>query len=177
MTLERRLDMLDEFVAIDLETTGLYPVRGDRVIEVGAVRVTGGKLQEEYCSLIFCEKPIPEEVYSVNNISNEMLRGAPEPITVFSELRSFLGNSILVAHHAKFERAFLRREFRRLGWKFSNRVLCSLSLCRERLSELPNYRLETVANHLFGGKEGDQVHRAIEDARLVARVWMDVGER
>lgn len=167
--------MLDEFVAIDLETTGLYPLRGDRVIEVGAVRVKGGRFQGEDCSLIYCERRIPKVVHDINNISSAMLREAPDPLTVFSDLRSFIGKSILVAHNAKFDRAFLRHEFRRLGWKFSNRVRCSLTLCRERLLELPNYRLETVAKHLFGETEGEQIHRAVDDARLVARVWMEVG--
>jgi DNA polymerase-3 subunit epsilon len=166
-----------EIVAFDVETTGLSPHRGHRVIEIGAVRIVNGAFAEEFNSLIDCGGSISMSAQRIHGITPTMLHGQPPPAVAFAAFRDFIGQAPLVAHNASFDMSFLRHEFGRLGWPLPNRFLCTLEACRRRLRVLPDYRLETVARHLFGQlPAGSRQHRAIDDARLVARVWVALGE-
>jgi DNA polymerase-3 subunit epsilon len=162
-----------EFIACDVETTGLSPSRGHRVIEIGAVRVKNGTPVKEFHSLIACGRGITKGARQIHGISEAMLQGQPEPQTVFAAFRTFIGQTPLAAHNAAFDLDFLRSEFSRLGWSLTNPTLCTLQASRRRLPWLPNYRLETVARHLLGDLPADTwLHRALGDARLVAKVWL-----
>lgn len=160
-------------VAVDLETTGFSPFRGDRVIEVGAVAVESGVIVCEFSTLVRVPRTIPLKASSVHSITNRMLEGQPLPEEVYPAFRDFIGGSTLVAHNARFDLAFLVHELGRLGMSLPNRHVCTLSLARRRLPGLRDHRLETVCRHLFGGvPEGIMQHRALDDARLTARVWL-----
>lgn len=166
------------YVVIDVETTGLSPGYGDRVIEIGAVAVDGCEIMAEFGSLVQVDKNIPRHVSRIHGITNDMLVDQPLPDEVYPALRDFIGGALLVAHNARFDVAFLRHEFGQLGLRFDNRSVCTLELARRRLPRLPDHRLETVCRHLFGGlPEGTRLHRALDDARLTARVWWELGER
>ena len=160
-------------VVFDVETTGLPPMLGHRIIEIGAVRLENGTITTSFHSLIACGRPISKGAQRVHGITDDMLRGRPPPEEVFENFRAFIGKSMLVAHNARFDRSFLRNEFGRLGWGLPNRMLCTLKLSRRLLPGLPNYRLETVARHLFGRLSADAMqHRALDDANLTAKVWL-----
>jgi len=164
-----------EAVAIDVETTGLSPACGHRVIEIAAVRVSGKGLGEAYHSLIDCGRKISPNARKVHGITDAMLRGQPLPELAFDNFRQFVGNSDLVAHNAAFDGAFLRHEFGRLGWQFNNRMHCTLAMSRRHFSDLADHRLETVLRHLFPG-EGETLrpHRALDDARAAGRIWLAI---
>jgi DNA polymerase-3 subunit epsilon len=165
-------------VAVDVETTGLSPQRGDRVIEVGAVAIEKKQIAEEFHTLIQISKRIPMQAQLIHGITNEMLVGKPKPEEVFPQFREFMRNSILVAHNAQFDIGFLRHEFGRLGMGLSNQYHCTLELSRVRYPRLRDHRLETVCRHLFGHSiDTIQEHRALTDARMVARVWMEMMKR
>ena len=160
-------------VVFDVETTGLSPMRGHRIIEIGAVRLEKGTITTSFHSLIACGRPISKGAQRVHGITGDMLSGRPPPEGVFVDFRAFIGKSVLVAHNTRFDRSFLRNEFGRLGWGLPNRMMCTLKRSRRRLPELPNFRLETVARYLLGDLPKDiRLHRALDDARLVARVWL-----
>lgn len=160
-------------VVIDVETTGLSPGNGDRVIEVGAVAMREGTVIAEFTSLIRVPKPIPQHVSRIHGITNKMLVDEPPPDDVYPALRVFIGSSVLVAHNARFDLGFLRHEFGRLGLPFANRSVCTLELARRRFPRLPDHRLATVARCLLGDLSDDmRLHRALDDARLTARVWL-----
>jgi DNA polymerase-3 subunit epsilon len=162
-----------EVVAFDVETTGLSPHRGHRVIEIGAVRIVNDVFAEEFHSLIDCGGSISMSAQRIHGITPAMLRGQPPPAAVFAAFRAFIGQVPLAAHNAAFDMSFLRNEFSRLGWPLPNRTLCTLEACRRRLRMLPDYRLETIARRLLGPLPPEsRKHRALEDARLVARVWV-----
>jgi DNA polymerase-3 subunit epsilon len=168
----------NEIVAIDVETTGLLPMRGHRVIEIAAVRISGNGLGETFHSLIDCGRPVPFGVQEIHGITDEMLIGQPDPALVFDRFRRFVDNSVLVAHNAAFDRAFIRNEFGRLGWNFTNRMQCTLALSHRVLPGLPDHRLETVFQHLFpDDAKTIQLHRAINDARVAARIWLKMKKR
>jgi DNA polymerase-3 subunit epsilon len=170
--------MKQRYVSFDVETTGLYPQRGDRIIEVGAVSLEDGTVVDEFHSFLNAGKLIPLTAQKIHGIHGEMLTGKPGPEEVMPRFMAFISNSVLIAHNAKFDMTFLRYELARLGRSLPNRYLCTLEIIRKAYPELPNYRLETVYNHLLGDlAEGSRRHRAIDDARLVARIWLEFERR
>lgn len=163
------------FIAIDVETTGFSPSRGDRVIEVGAVVVEQRRIVDEFQSLVNINKRIPSPATLIHGITNDMLDGQPAAEDVYPKLRTLFSGATLIAHNAQFDVRFLRHEFGRLGFGLQNKYLCTLEMCRKQFPGLRDHKLETVCRHLFG-QQGEEVrmHRALGDARLVARVWMEM---
>lgn len=161
------------FVAVDCETTGLYPWRGDRIIELAAIKVHGGKLRVKFEHLIDCGRSVPKEVQKLNGITDEMLAGQPKPERAFRDFLNFIGEEKLIAHNASFDRSFLQSELERLGLSLANPMECSLHLSRQKLPDLPNHRLVTVFRHLFPEEiRWVKAHRALVDAWMVAMIWI-----
>lgn len=164
------------FIVFDLETTGFSAPRGDRIIEIGAVAVENGAPAAEFHALIDPGRPIPRAARRVHGITDAMVRGLPRFEAILPRFHAFIGQSALVAHNAPFDLTFLRHEFGRCGLGLPNFHHCTLQLCRRCLPQLPNHRLETVAEHLFGKADPRiALHRALADARLTAKVWVAVG--
>jgi len=167
----------DRYVALDVETTGFSPPNGDRVIEIGAVAIEGQRIVDEFSSLIDVDKRIPWQVQQVHGITNEMLSGQPKPDEVWSEFYKFISGSILVAHNASFDIRFLRHEFGLLRMSLNNRALCTLKMSRKLYPHLPNHKLETVSRYLLGESCNQmQMHRALDDAKLAAMIWLEMGK-
>jgi len=165
-------------VALDVETTGLSPRNGHRIIEIGAVSIEGDRITEEFESLVNVERKISSNVQRIHGISNEMLVNQPKFEELFPRLRSFLKNNIIIAHNARFDRDFLRHEAGRMSMTLNNRYICTMEMSRKRYPELPNYKLDTVYRHLFGAIVTDiRRHRALDDARMAARIWMEMVKR
>lgn len=164
-------------VVVDVETTGLSPLAGHRIIEIGAISLKEGRLIDEFESLVDCGRTISKSAQRINGITDMMLRNQPKPKFVFNGFRNFIGDSTLIAHNANFDRLFIRHEFERLGWQFLNHTICTLDLSRRMIPSLPNHRLETVARYLFGTLlDTAPRHRALADARLTARVFVALKE-
>lgn len=160
-------------VVFDIETTGLSPLRGHRIIEIGAVRLEEGEIVEEFTSLIDAGRPVSRGALRVHGICDEMLQGQPAADDVLARFRRFIGRRTLVAHNAAFDSGFLRADFGRLGYNLSNRIECTLRLNRRCLPHLSNHSLETVYRHLGGAMDASiRRHRALDDARMAARVWV-----
>jgi DNA polymerase-3 subunit epsilon len=167
----------NRYVALDVETTGFSPQNGDRVIEIGAVVIEEQSIVAEFSSLIDVDTRIPCHVQQVHGITNEMLSGEPKPDEIWSEFYKFIAGSILVAHNASFDIGFLRHEFALLGMSLNNRSLCTLKMSRKLYPHLPNYKLETVSRYLLGKScEQMQMHRALDDAKLAAMIWLEMGK-
>jgi DNA polymerase-3 subunit epsilon len=163
------------YVALDVETTGLSPRNGHRIIEIGAVAIEDGRIREEFQSLVNGERRISSKIQRIHGISNEMLVNQPKFEELFPQLRSFLKDSIIVAHNARFDRDFLRHEMRRLSVTMMNRFVCTMEMSRQCYPGLPDYTLDTVYRHVFGEIPVDiRRHRALDDARMAARIWMEM---
>ena len=161
---------LDEavYTVLDLETTG-GSAASDRILEVGAVAVEGMRLGREYSTLLDPGVPIPIFIAAMTGISDAMIVNAPSFPAVAESLLEFLGDSVLVAHNLPFDRGFLNRELARcMGWRISNESLCTVRLGRRLLPQLPDRRLDTVADY-YGISITDR-HRALGDARATARI-------
>lgn len=159
-------------MVVDVETTGLFP-GFDRIIEIGAVAIEGGCIVDEFGTLICVARNIPRHVQCIHGINNRMLIGKPKSEEVIPQLAEFISKSALVCHNAKFDLGFLRQEFMLCGIRLNNLHHCTLTIARQRFPRLPNHRLETVYRHLFGAlPKGIDRHRALDDARLTAKIWM-----
>jgi DNA polymerase-3 subunit epsilon len=162
-------------VVVDVETSGMSTGNGGRVIEVGAVVLEGGVIVSEFESLINSGASIHYGAYRVHGISADMLYGKPLPEEVWVGFRNFAGDAKLVAHNAPFDSAFIRHELARLGLDLPNRWHCTVRLARQKLPQLHNHKLDTVYRYLFGGlPESVKRHRALDDARMAARIWEEL---
>ncbi len=173
MSDHKRRESKIKSVVFDVETSGLSPRSGHRIIEIGAVVLEGKIIVGEFHTMIDSGCAIDPRAEAVHGITSEMLRGNSTPDEAFPLFQEFIGNSQLIAHNARFDIGFLRTEFERLGFRLSNTVHCTLSLSRRLYPRLFNHRLETVYRHLCGEiNETTQRHRALDDARLTAEVWL-----
>jgi len=169
---------MNRIVIVDTETTGLSVKNGGRVIEIGAVVLENGLIVAELTTLINTGAVISYGAFRVHGISQQMLTDKPTPEDVWPEFVEFVGDSPLVAHNAPFDRAFVQHELCLLGLPTANNWHCTLMHARRKLPRLSNHRLETVYSHLFGGLPKDvQRHRALDDARMAARVWMELQQK
>jgi DNA polymerase-3 subunit epsilon len=164
---------LGRHVVVDLETTGLSPRHGHRIIEIGAVAVERGAIVDEFTTLIDAGVPIPTTVQAIHGITDEMLEGQPKPEEALLRFYDFITDSVLVAHNAVFDIRFLRHEFARLKMGLPHRHICTLEMSRRRFPRLADHTLETIYLHLFPDPAFlRQNHRALDDARMTAKIWL-----
>ncbi|BBF44789.1 DNA polymerase III polC-type [Lachnospiraceae bacterium KM106-2] len=153
--------MIDSFVAVDLETTGLSP-EANEIIEIGAVRVRNGKVVARMSQLINPNVPLTDKVRELTGIQDEMLITQPVWSEVVDEVEEFLGDDILLGHNIKFDYSFLKQNFYKVKKKFEHDTLDTLYLSRMLLSELPSKSLGNLCNHY--GIVNECAHRAVSDA-------------
>jgi DNA polymerase-3 subunit epsilon len=161
-------------VVVDVETTGMSAAKGERVIEIGAVRVVNGQLEERFSSLISTSRPISPGALSVHRITPNMLADQPASEEVFGAFARFIASDILVAHNAGFDMRFLKAEFERLGQRLTNSHYCTLKLSRLCFPDLRSHKLEVLGRYLFGDLTGIRHHRALDDAELTARLMLHI---
>lgn len=151
-----------DFIAFDLETTGIQP-KTDAVVEIGAVRFRGTEVVETFCTLINPGRPIPPEASAVNGITDDMLADKPGIHTVLTDLADFCGGLPLVAHNAPFDFKFLLAAVEKYRARAPKGiVLDSCALARIVFPGIFNYKLGTLVRH-FGFPNGT-FHRAEEDS-------------
>lgn len=151
-----------DFIAFDLETTGIQP-KNDAVVEIGAVRFNNGRPGETFCTLINPGRPIPPEASAVNGIMDDMVADKPGIETVLTELADFCGDLPLVAHNAPFDFKFLLAAVEKHRARAPKGVvLDSCQLARIVFPGMFNYKLGTLVRH-FGFPSGT-FHRAEEDS-------------
>lgn len=168
------------FVVVDLETTGAGP-GAHAITEIGAVRVRGGIVDDEFSTLANPGAPIPAQITLLTGITNAMVATAP---ALEEALAAFLAWSrrtcptddgaadpILVAHNARFDVGHLRGAARALGLPWDEpRIVDTLALARKAWSrtDVPNHKLGTLA--AFVGSPARPTHRALDDARATVDV-------
>lgn len=164
------LDAAD-YVVLDVETTGSGPTSG-RVMEIGAYRVSRGRIVADFQTLVNPLEPIPEFVIGLTGITEQMVADSPRFDEIAREMLGFIGESVLVAHNSDFDVRFLNCEIGRLypRRKMFNASLCTLRLSRRLLPGLLNYRLHTVAEHCRVPIRNR--HRAAGDAEATAHIFI-----
>ncbi|NJC26942.1 exonuclease domain-containing protein [Neolewinella antarctica] len=150
-----------EYAIIDVETTGGRASR-DRVTEVGIVIYDGEKIIDSYQTLVNPETRIPAGIIQLTGITMEMVADAPKFCEVARKIVEITEGRIFVAHNSRFDYDFIREEFRRLGFTFMRKQLCTVRLTRKTYPGLRSYSLGNLTKH-FGIKL-DNHHRAFADA-------------
>ena len=150
-----------DFVAFDLETTGL-DARTESIIEIGAVRIRGGEVADKFTCFAQPGHPLSAKTVSLTGITDEMLKNAPSPEKAVDAFLDWAGDLPLCAHNAAFDTGFIREHCGRSGRKFDPLYFDTLILAQYLCPKLPNHKLDTVANAL--GLPPFQHHRAYDDA-------------
>ncbi len=164
----------DEFVVFDIETTGLS-TSGDAVTEIGAVLVSHGEVTETFSEYVDPERHIPENITELTGISDETVAGAPKIDEVLTRFLEFCGGRPLVAHNANFDTGFLRAAASKYHIPFENSYIDTLAMSRYVNTELTRHTLDTVA--AFYGLDKFDHHRAFEDAKVCAFIFLKMAER
>lgn len=174
--LDERVDedlSLDDagFIVFDLETTGAK-APPCRIIEIGAYLVKGGTIVDEFHSLVDPGEAIPPFISGLTGISGEMVKSAPPFAEVLPRFLDFLGDSVLVAHNAQFDMAFLNYEIGKVfeDYRIANPSLCTVHLARKLLPLVENHKLKTLAEHF--SVELINHHRAGPDAKATAEIFV-----
>jgi DNA polymerase-3 subunit epsilon len=149
---------------VDLETTGGQP-GWDRVTEIAVIEVDGFEVSGEWSTLVNPGTSIPAPIQALTGITSEMAAAAPRFAELAGELYERLAGRVFVAHNARFDYGFLRREFERAGLKFMARTLCTVRLSRRLYAEHASHNLDSlIARHGIACKAR---HRALGDADAV----------
>ncbi len=156
-----------EFVAFDLETTGLSS-RTDEIIEIGAVRMRGNEEIERFQTFVDPGRSLERKIVELTGITDEMLRGAPKIDQVLPEFLEFVGDSVLVAHNADFDTGFIRAACDRLGYTYGFTSADTLILAQNLMPHLSKFKLDIVSNALSLPEFNH--HRAADDAVICGMI-------
>jgi DNA polymerase-3 subunit epsilon len=161
------------FVVVDLETTGGSALF-DRVLEVAAIRVRNGVVEQRLERLVEPGMAIPPFVTRITGINSALVRGQPTFDSLLPDLRELFENAVLVAHNVSFDANFLAHAFKRAGTPWNVERLCTLRLARRLMPGLHSYRLDSLC--AFLGFTFVQRHRAGPDAEATLRVLQHLVE-
>jgi len=156
--------MKNTLVALDIETTGLDS-QNDRIIEIGAVRFSGSKIEEEFNSLINPGKNIPPFITQLTGITNAMVRGAPPIEEVIEQLAEFTKDAPVVGHNVKFDLSFLKKQ----GILKQNKAIDTYEMASVVLPAEGRYNLRALGQSLMVPMKA--THRALDDTRVTQAIY------
>lgn len=158
-------DYVKDYTVFDLETTGIRPDY-DSIIEISAVKVTGGKVAGTFSRLVNPGRTIPYGATKVNGISDKMVENEPALEVILPEFIEFIGEDILVGHNIhSFDMKFIWRAAQTLfGQTISNDYLDTLTMARRCLPQLSHHKLVDIAAYYGISTAG--AHRALNDCLM-----------
>lgn len=162
------MDQTPEFAVVDVETTGLFPNRHDRVIEIAILRVNHvGETLGEYSTLVNPERDIGRT--DIHGIKSKHLRHAPGFEDVAGDILSLLAGAVFTAHNVHFDRRFVESEFSRIDYALpSFPCLCTMTLGARADRSIPSRRLSAICRHF--GIDVKGAHSALGDARATVEL-------
>jgi len=166
--------MDNDFIFIDVETTGLSYASGDAVCEIGALRLRDDKVVDTFQTLINPKREIPAEVSNIHHIYQKDVEDAPYFENIAVKLNVFLSDAIICGYNVSFDLGFLNNEFKKIKQSPLNMPsLDVLIMARRAFPELKKHNLVAVANFLnLGG--GKKFHRAYDDAEVTKDVFLKI---
>ncbi|OHD23996.1 MAG: hypothetical protein A2086_01910 [Spirochaetes bacterium GWD1_27_9] len=164
----------ENFVFFDVETTGLYPLAGERVVEIAMLKVSGGEIIDKLEIMLNPEISMPPEVTAINHITDDMLKDCPVFTKELAEkILKFIDNYILVAHNAAFDLGFLSTEFGRQEILFDKwNAIDTLKIAVHLFPGQKN-RLESLMKRYNITQVGD-LHRALNDTIILQKVFFEM---
>jgi DNA polymerase-3 subunit epsilon len=163
-------------IVLDTETTGLDPLRGDRLVEIGCIeifnRMPTGQTFHRY---INPERDMPQEAFAVHGLSSEFLSDKPLFSQVAAEFLEFIGDAPLVIHNASFDVGFINAELGRISLPviIRDRLVDTLLLARRKHPGVSN-RLDDLCSRYAIDNSRRTKHGALLDAELLAEVYIDL---
>ncbi len=155
------------YAIVDIETTGGRANR-DKITEIAIIKHDGEKIIDSYETLINPERTIPYNITQITGITQEMVTDAPKFYEVAKTIVEMTEDAVFVAHNVRFDYTFLKEEFRRLGYTFTRKQLCTVRLTRKTFPGLRSYSLGNLIRH-FGIKV-EQRHRAMADTKATVQL-------
>lgn len=177
--LKRRISMdnyfLDEYIVVDLETTGLNPENGDEIIEIGVSEIKGNQIKLNYSRLIKPEGIITTFITNLTNISNEMVENEKSLKEVLPKFREYIGDRTIIAHNAKFDVGFLNYYLELMGLNKIDKYICTVEMLKTCKSyKGKNKKLATACEYY--GIENLNAHRAYSDTNATAKLFLRIRE-
>ena len=160
-------DIDTTYCVLDLETTGLS-AKTEKITEIGIMKIKNGEVLEKFCEFVNPEKPIPQKVQEVTNITDDMVADSPTIEELFPKVLEFIKGSVLVAHNATFDIGFLKNVAKGLGYEFDYTYVDTLPLARKLYPDLKKYKLGKIAEHLKIKVE--VAHRALDDVDTTVKI-------
>ena len=156
------------YAILDIETTG-GQFNEEGITEIAIYKFDGHEVVDQFISLVNPEIPIQPFVVKLTGINNAMLQSAPKFFEVAKRIIEITSDCVIVAHNASFDYRILRTEFRRLGYDFEARTLCTVELAKKLIPEQPSYSLGKLVRAL-GIPMADR-HRASGDAMATTKLF------
>ncbi|MEN8157602.1 MAG: exonuclease domain-containing protein [Bacteroidota bacterium] len=156
------------FAILDIETTGGSPA-SEKITEIAIFFHDGQKIVDEWSTLINPEKNIPYFITGLTGITNEMVADAPRFYEVAKEIVNRTEGYTIVAHNASFDYSFIKSEFKRLGFEFNRKTLCTVKLSRKLIPGHKSYSLGKICKEL--GIDINDRHRAAGDALATVKLF------
>lgn len=162
-------EMPDEFVVLDIETTGLDPIN-DEIIEIAILKYLNGKKVDTFHSLVKPDEKIPEQITKINGITNNMVKHAPRIDEIIDKIYDLINEAkFIVGYNVNFDLSFIGYALGRYG-KFIDKVLAIdvHDFVRKHYYHLNDRKLETMKNYFGIAKVS---HRADDDCEVTVEVW------
>lgn len=153
--------MINSFVALDVETSGLSP-ENDKIIEIGMAKVIDGQLADKYSVLINPKRIIAPKIVELTGITQDMLQDKPVIEDIIGDILEFIGDYPILGHNVNFDYGFLKKAAVNSGYSFEKQGIDTLKLARRLLPEVEHKNLEYLCNY-FNIDAGNS-HRAYDDA-------------
>lgn len=167
------------FTIFDTETTGFHAQGGDKIIEIAAIKMQGGEIIDGavFDMLVNPERDIPFEASQVNKITAEMVKDAPTIGVVLPQFLDFVGESILVAHNAEFDMAFISEAlFMTNPFAQPPEAFCTKILSRKLNPSEKFHNLDTLTYRYKLDMPTEGRHRALTDVYMLAKVFKKLVE-
>ena len=162
-----------KFVVVDIETTGLSYIGGDRITEIGAVRIVDGKIVDKFKTFVNPEQKISAEITDLTGIDDDMVADAPLFKTIIPDFYKYCDGYTFVAHNIEFDYKFIKYLASKEGYIFKNKGIDTYALSKSALPRLKNHKLNTVCER-FGIEF--RHHRAYDDAHATAKMLIKLAE-
>lgn len=162
------MGILNTYVAIDLETTGLNP-KNDRIIEIGAVKIIEGEVAEVYETLVNPNMAISERITQITGIDDKMAAGGKDSEEAVRELVEFCSGHVLLGHNLLFDYSFVKRSAVNSRLSFDKMGIDTLKIARKTLPDLQSRSLEFLSGHFEILHENK--HRAYSDALAASLLY------
>jgi DNA polymerase III subunit epsilon len=160
-----------KYAIIDVETTCGSAER-ERITEIAIVLHDGENILDTFTSLVNPERAIPYNITQITGITQEMVENAPKFYEIAKKIVEITQDAVFVAHNVRFDYGFVREEFRRLGYTFVRKQLCTVRLSRQAFPNLGSYSLGNLIQHF--NIQVEARHRALADTLATTYIFQRI---